>query len=148
MECHLSLADITLADRPLQHPMPCIQVASVLESIVTIGMAVGLASRAHRLVKELRRRLRQVSRQVAGEVRPRVVSLEGLSPLVLGGHWLPEMKAVAGGVEGLQEPGEGAKKVAWERVTAFAPEVLILAPCSASLERTLSEVGIGLLLGE
>ena len=33
--------------------------------------------------------------------KPRVLSLEGLDPLAVGGGWLPEMKIMAGGVDGL-----------------------------------------------
>ena len=70
--------------------------------------------------------------------RPRVLSLEGLRPLAVGGHWLPEMKALAGGVDDLQEPGAPAERLRWEQVLSYAPEVLILAPCVAwSPEQTL-----------
>jgi hypothetical protein len=55
--------------------------------------------------------------------------------------WLPEMKALAGGVDDLQEPGAPAERLRWEQVLSYAPEVLILAPCVAwSPEQTLAEL--------
>ena len=70
-----------------------------------------------------------------------MLSLEGLRPLAVGGHWLPEMKVLAGGVDELQEPGAPAVSLRWEQVLTYAPEVLILAPCvSTSPEQTLAEI--------
>ena len=77
----------------------------------------------------------------AADHRPKVLSLEGLRPLAVGGHWLPEMKVLAGGVDDLQEPGAPAECLKWEQVLSYAPEVLILAPCvSSSPQETLGEL--------
>jgi hypothetical protein len=94
------------------------------------------------LVDSLRARLRAVAAAVSSaEKRPRVLSLEGLRPLAVGGHWLPEMKSLAGGSDELQEPGAPAVGLRWEQVLAYAPEVLILSPCvSPSPHQTLAEL--------
>ena len=42
--------------------------------------------------------------------------MEGLSPLVLGGHWLPEIKWMAGGRDPMQSVGTKAERVNWCRV--------------------------------
>ena len=73
--------------------------------------------------------------------RPKVLSLEGLSPLLAAGHWLPEMKALAGGRDELHEPGAAATRLRWEQVLAYAPDVLLL-PLSVNTqaEAALAEV--------
>ncbi|GBG62831.1 hypothetical protein CBR_g32415 [Chara braunii] len=115
-------------------------LSEVLNSILEIGDAVGTQVAARSLVDRLRSRMRAIARMVAGEKRVRVLSLEGLYPLVVGGHWLPEMKTLAGGIDGLQEPGAPAERLQWERVIAYAPEVIVICPCSSSLQRTLGEL--------
>jgi hypothetical protein len=48
---------------------------------------------------------------------PRVLSLEGLNPLVLGGQWLPDVKAAAGAVDASgQQPGEHPARITWQQV--------------------------------
>jgi hypothetical protein len=48
---------------------------------------------------------------------PRVLSLEGLNPLVLGGQWLPDVKAAAGAVDASgQQPGDSPARITWQQV--------------------------------
>lgn len=48
---------------------------------------------------------------------PRVLSLEGLNPLVLGGQWLPDVKLTAGAVDASgQQPGDPPTRITWEQV--------------------------------
>jgi hypothetical protein len=63
-----------------------------------------------------------------------------MDPLQLGGHWAFEMVTLAGGSEGLQKPGCPPETLHFQRLTAYAPEVLILAPRWSSLDRSLAEV--------
>ena len=85
------------------------RLSEVLDVIVQVGTATGEEDAAIALVGSLRARLRAVTAAVApAKRRPKVLSLEGLRPLAVGGHWLPEMKHLAGGVDELQEPGAPA----------------------------------------
>uniref|UniRef100_A0A061S2I4 Cobyrinic acid a,c-diamide synthase n=1 Tax=Tetraselmis sp. GSL018 TaxID=582737 RepID=A0A061S2I4_9CHLO len=117
-------------------------VAEVLETITQVACVCGAPERAIPLVDSLRGRLRAVAAKVARSPRPRprVVSLEGLVPLVLGGFWIPDIKRLAGGDEVLQEPGDGARVIDWDELRAASPEVLILSPCSMEPKRCLGEV--------
>lgn len=118
------------------------RLGEVLETIQQVGQVTGEGEAATALVGQLRERLRSASAAVASAQRkPRVLSLEGLRPFAVGGHWLPEMKLLAGGSDELQEPGAPAVALRWEQVLSYAPEVLVLAPCvSGSPEETLSEL--------
>jgi cobyrinic acid a,c-diamide synthase/ABC-type Fe3+-hydroxamate transport system substrate-binding protein len=118
------------------------RLGEVLETVQQIGAATGERDAAAALVGQLRARLRAVAARTAGAPRkPRVLSLEGLRPFAVGGHWLPEMKQLAGGADELQEPGAPATALRWEQVLSYAPEALILAPCvSGTPEETLLEL--------
>jgi hypothetical protein len=51
---------------------------------------------------------------------PRVLSLEGLNPLVLGGQWLPDVKLAAGAVDAArQSPGDAPHRITWEMVSCL-----------------------------
>ena len=118
------------------------RLGEVLETVTQVGAATGEGDAAAALVSELRARLRATAARVSAAARkPRVLSLEGLRPFAVGGHWLPEMKHLAGGADELQEPGAPAVALRWEQVLSYAPEVLVLAPCvSRSPEETLGEL--------
>jgi phytoene synthase len=73
---------------------------------------------------------------------PRIVCLEWLSPLYVGGHWVPEMVDTAGGLDALGYAGEPSRQVTMEEVRAAAPDILIVMPCGFSLARTLSELTV------
>ena len=120
------------------------RLSEVLDVIVQVGTATGEEAAAIALVGSLRARLRAVTAAVAPQRRwaPACVLCRRDSVLLaVGGHWLPEMKHLAGGVDELQEPGAPAAGLRWEQVLGYAPEVLILAPCvSLSPEDTLDEL--------
>jgi iron complex transport system substrate-binding protein len=66
--------------------------------------------------------------------RPRVVALEWLDPPFVGGHWLPEMIAIAGGEDVAGPPGAKSPEVRWEDLEALDPDVVLVIPCGYYLE--------------
>jgi len=65
--------------------------------------------------------------------------VEWLDPLYQGGHWIPEMVALAGGAAVLARAGEKSVRIAWEQVVAVDPEVIVLMPCGFHLEETVAQ---------
>ena len=59
-------------------------IADALQDILRVGCAADVEAEALQLVDALQARLRAVARAVAKAPRPKVLSLEGLQPLVLG----------------------------------------------------------------
>ena len=101
----------------------------VLADLATIAAAAGSPELAPRLLDELGDRLAAVDAAVAGADRPRVAALEWLDPVYVGGHWVPEMIARAGGADVLGEPGRKSRVVSWDEVADAAPEVVVAMPC-------------------
>ena len=98
-------------------------------------------SRAGREVRRtLEARVRAIAeRALALRSRPRIVSVEWLQPLMLGGTWMPELIELAGGAAVGASAGEPAPTVTARELAAFAPEVIVVKPCGFSLERALGE---------
>jgi iron complex transport system substrate-binding protein len=106
-------------------------LGTVLADVRRLGAAAGVALGADRLAAGLERRLdrlRETAPRRSGR-RPRVVALEWLDPPWLGGHWVPEMIALAGGEDPLAEPGAPSRRAGWEEIAAADPDVLIAMPC-------------------
>jgi iron complex transport system substrate-binding protein len=58
-----------------------------------------------------------------------VVALEWLDPPYAGGHWVPEMIALAGGRSVAGEPGRDSRVVSWAELADALPQVLVVMPC-------------------
>jgi iron complex transport system substrate-binding protein len=116
-------------------------LTDVLGDIETVGVAVGRQDAARGLTGALRARIRRVSERVQATDgrKPRVLCLEWLDPLYQGGHWIPEMVALAGGEAVLATAGEKSVRIAWEDVVAADPEVIVLMPCGFHLEETVAQ---------
>jgi iron complex transport system substrate-binding protein len=63
----------------------------------------------------------------------RVVFLEWTDPVFCGGHWVPEMVSLAGGIDPLGQPGGDSRRMTWQDVVDAKPDILIVAPCGYGL---------------
>lgn len=117
-------------------------LGDVFDRIQEIAQSANAQSNGLALVNALRKRLRLVAQEVVPDLakRPKVLTLVGISPLYIGGHWLPEMEFLAGGRSELQNPGDFVERIVWEDIRALRPDVLILASHRRSPEQVLSEV--------
>jgi iron complex transport system substrate-binding protein len=113
----------------------------VLAGIVGLGVRFGAEGAADELSGGMRRRLDRVRAALAEvEIHPRVFISEWLDPPFAAGHWVPDMVAVAGGIEVAGMSGEPSHRMRWTDVVLLEPEVVVLAPCGFDLDRTLSEI--------
>jgi len=106
----------------------------IYENILEVGTAIGRAAAAKALVAQNRERIARVVAAVAGARVRRVAFLEWIDPIFCGGHWIPEMIALAGGKDPLGNPGADSERVNWEDVLEISPEIVIVAPCGYRLE--------------
>jgi iron complex transport system substrate-binding protein len=115
----------------------------VFGAIEAVGAAVDRSETAAALVKDLRRRVEVVrTRSAALARRPRVAFLEWADPPICGGHWNPELVELAGGRDGLGRRGEPSRRIAWEDVVAWQPEVMVLACCGFDEARGRRELDV------
>lgn len=96
---------------------------------------------AGQLVASLSQRMDRVRARIPSTcASPRVCCLEWLQPLMVAGHWVPEMVERSGGMDVLGHPGEPSYVVTSEAVIAAQPDILVLMPCGFSMERTHHEL--------
>jgi iron complex transport system substrate-binding protein len=111
----------------------------VLDDIATLGAATGAEREAGALRTELERRLDAVRRSVERAERPRVAALEWLDPPFAGGHWVPEMIELAGGVDVLGTPGHKSRTVEWDEIAAAHPDVVVTMPCGLYVDEAFEQ---------
>jgi iron complex transport system substrate-binding protein len=116
-------------------------LSDVWGDVRRIGDAAGCSSVAAHLAGELEQRVANVVATVArAESRPRILCLEWLDPYYVGGHWVPEMVAKAGGVDVFGRAGEASFRVTPEQIAASGAEAIIVMLCGYNLARTIEEL--------
>jgi iron complex transport system substrate-binding protein len=126
----------------------------VWQDINRAGDATNTRPRAESLAAELKARVQAVASITAptnvhassaaqaaarSAVRPRVACLEWLDPLYVGGHWVPEMVAIAGGEDVLGRAGHPSFKVSADDVAQSNAEVIVVMLCGYNAKRNAQE---------
>ena len=114
-------------------------LGEVLADVPRLAEAAGVPEAAERLIEAAGERIEAVEEAVDTAPRPRVVALEWMEPLWIGGHWVPQMIELAGGDDMLGLAGEKSRTASWEEVAAVAPEVVISMPCGYYAEQAAAE---------
>ena len=115
-------------------------MADILDAIRLLGDAAGASAAARLFVASLEKRIERIRSTSAGLVRPRVVVIEWVEPLMTAGHWTPELVQWAGGSPLLAAAGEPSAYVRWSDVAAADPDVMIVSPCGYGLTRAMDEL--------
>ena len=147
--CAVSLDDVQAAVARLArkdvrivslHPTT---LEGIWNDVRSVGGALGRREAAEALVSELRARVAQVHERAA-EVpgKPSVLTIEWTDPVMLGGMWMPELVALAGGVPLVTKPADHAPTMSKEELAALDPDVVLVKPCGFDLERTLAETEV------
>ncbi|HEU4706747.1 MAG TPA: queuosine salvage family protein [Solirubrobacterales bacterium] len=139
--CAVSYDDVVaVAARLPSHPRVLQQdpgaLGDVLDDVTRLGEAAGVEERASALRADLERRLEAVRVAVAGTSRARALALEWLDPPFLGGHWIPEMIEIAGGLDVAGRAGQKSPQVEWSDLDGLDPDVVVSMPCGCCLDES------------
>jgi len=148
--CAVSLDDVRAAVARLAHrddvrivSLRPVRLADVLGDIDRVAAAIGSTTRGRDVRAELERRIAAIAaiaaRAAQATPRPRVVSLEWMEPLMIGGTWMPDLVELAGGIPVGAAAGAPAPTVAPHDLAALAPDVVVIKPCGFTLPRALEE---------
>lgn len=112
----------------------------VLNSIEQVGRLLGAEDRARALRASLSERLDRVARAVDACDAVRVLTMEWIDPLFVGGHWVPDMVRLAGGRDLLGRSGQPSREAEWSEVEQADPSVVIAMLCGFDRERSMQEL--------
>ncbi len=110
----------------------------VLDDIDRIGAATNRKAQALALRTALTGRIQQVQSTISHLDHPRVACIEWLDPLYVAGHWVPDMVALAGGIDVLGKRGQPSRIIQWEELIQASPDIIVFMPCGFSIDRSRS----------
>lgn len=145
--CAVSLNDVQAAVAQLTHrenidivTLSPTRFAHVIDDVRRIAAALEECERGETEALRLVTRMDAIAtRSSLAKTRPRVISVEWLDPIMLGGTWMPELIEHAGGEAVGAEPGTAALTVTLEELAALKPDIVLLKPCGFSISRSLRE---------
>jgi iron complex transport system substrate-binding protein len=115
-------------------------LGDVWDDISKVARETSREDAARKLLAEIQQRLHILKRRVEKILlRPRVAFLEWLEPFYVGGHWVPEMIALAGGEDVFGRVGAPSFRVELKDIVAAAPDVIVIAPCGYDAEQARKE---------
>jgi iron complex transport system substrate-binding protein len=115
-------------------------IDDVWSDIQTVGDACERADVAQRLIANLKQ---QITLDCAvTDDAPRVLCLEWLDPPFVGGHWVPEMVRLAGGIDILGHAGLPGYEVDWKTIVANDPDIILAMPCGYHRHEVANELEI------
>jgi iron complex transport system substrate-binding protein len=132
----LARQDVTIVNlRPTR-------LEDIWTEIGRVAEAIGRVPAGERVVADLRGRVAEIARRATGlRSRPRVLTFEWIDPVLIGGLWMPELVALAGGEPLVTRVGDHAPTLERDQLASLDPDVVLVKPCGFSLDRTLAELG-------
>lgn len=144
--CAVPMADVVQALRELARDdvevvnLRPLVLQDVWDDVRRVGQALGRGPRGAEVASDLERRCAAIARRAAAlPQRPSVLTVEWLDPVMVGGTWMPELVALAGGEALVTGPGQHAPVVSLLELQALDPDVVVVKPCGFDLARTREE---------
>jgi len=76
------------------------------------------------------------------KLKPTVLCLEWIEPIMVAANWIPELVSIAGGINLLSEIGSHSHSFSWDDILKSNPDFIIMMPCGFSIKRTLDEINL------
>ena len=114
----------------------------VLDEALRLARAMDVMDRAMEVIANLETGLRVLRDQIGvdrttdPQSLPSVACVEWLEPLMVAGHWMPDVVEMAGGQAVLGRAGEPTRPIEWADLRDADPDVLALMPCGFTIEET------------
>ena len=147
--CAVSLTDVRAAVARLAQQDVAIvslrpmRLSHIWQDVLRVSASIGRKEIGQEVVERLEDRVAAIARRAAAaERRPRVVTIEWIAPVMIGGMWMPELVALAGGSPLVTVAGQHAPTLDPARLAMLDPDVVVVKPCGFTLRRTLEEIDV------
>lgn len=118
----------------------------VLDEALHLARAMGQLDPAMEFIGDQEARLQELRAQIGvdrttnPQSLPSVACVEWLEPLMVAGHWMPDVVEMAGGRAVLGTAGEPTQRMDWDQLLEADPDVLALMPCGFTIEETTRDL--------
>jgi iron complex transport system substrate-binding protein len=142
--CAVSIDDVRavaeeIPSQPSVISLDPMTLGEVLSDVRRLAEATEDEGAADELLEEAANRIDAVRTRLEGARPRRVAALEWLAPPYVGGHWIPQLIELAGGIDPLGLPGEKSRTASWDEVAATEPEVVMVMPCGFGVGEAADE---------
>lgn len=142
--CAVAVEDVEAIAQTFERPPQVVAldphtIGEALGDIRTIAQLTDRKDEGVDLLADLAARIDRVRLASRGMDAPKVLAIEWLDPLFIGGHWVPQMIDYAGGQDVLGLPGEKSDVYPWEVAAATKPDVVFVMPCGRSVDEANDE---------
>ena len=114
----------------------------IWNDIQNVADQLSVPDQGHKFLEEVKERINSVKSRLQNRNRPKILTIEWIDPIYIGGMWLPEMIDIVGGEVCFAESGEKAPVVSREDLEKVEPDVVVVKPCGYKLEQTLKETDL------
>lgn len=127
---------------PTLFSMKPTSLKEVLDEILRLGRTMECLHAAMEAVGSFEARVQAlrtqlgVDRRTDPESLPSVACIEWVEPLMVAGHWMPDVVEMAGGRPVLGTSGEPTRRVEWDDLVDVDPDVIACMPCGFSIQET------------
>lgn len=103
-----------------------------------IGVAIGKAREGRELTNRLKAQMMDWGDNFYPRMKNKKVTvLSGVNPLRVAGRWIPDIIKTASAQPQVHAVNELDKATTWNEISAFRPDVIVVAPEGASLEESV-----------
>jgi len=114
----------------------------IWNDIQNVADQLSVPDQGHKFLEEVKERINSVKSRLQNRNRSKILTIEWIDPIYIGGMWLPEMIDIVGGEVCFAESGEKAPVVSREDLEKVEPDVVVVKPCGYKLEQTLKETDL------
>ncbi len=115
-------------------------LGDIWDDVQNVADQLSVDEKGREFHEEKESRIKALQTRHRDGVAPKVLTIEWIDPIYIGGMWLPEMIAIAGGQACIAESGQPAPVVNREDLEKIEPDVVVIKPCGYKLEQTLKEL--------
>ena len=112
----------------------------IWDDVQNVADQLSVNEKGREFHEEMESRIKALQTRRRDGASPKVLTIEWIDPIYIGGMWLPEMIAIVGGQVCIAESGQPAPVVNREDLEKIEPDVVVIKPCGYKLEQTLKEL--------
>ena len=117
-------------------------LGDIWNDIQNVADHLSVPDQGHKFSEGAKKRIDSVKSRLQNRNRPKILTIEWIDPIYIGGMWLPEMIDIVGGEVCFAESGKKAPVVSREDLVTIEPDVVVVKPCGYKLHQTLKEIDL------
>ena len=117
-------------------------LGDIWDDVKNVANQLSVREKGNEFKTETEARIKVVQSRCENSTAQKVLTIEWLDPIYIGGMWLPEKIIIVKGQVCIAKSGQFAPIVRKEDLAKIEPDVVVVKPCGYKLNQTLKELGL------